>query len=86
MSEQSWQNILDDIAKYADQPNKLNKAIRDSITGAYRKIYVTSNSNREDNTRFHKVDTKSTKEFTEEERKEFESKLARNADGSYMTF
>ena len=86
MSPKSWEIILDRIVSLPE--DKLHIAIKDSIAKNYRMIVYNEPYKKPDfdNTRNHEVDKKALHELTEEERLAYDTKLARNADGSYMVF
>lgn len=87
MSPTAWSLILDELFDMNTDHNKLAEYVNNSTKSSYRKIYKgNDNINSFDNTRNHIYDTRALHEFTEEELEEFDKQLARNSDGTYMTF
>ena len=86
MPKESWELILERLLEIPE--NKRVEAIKNSIEHNYRSIYYNETNHKPDfdNTRSHIVDKKALHEFTQEEKEDFDSRLARNSDGSYMIF
>lgn len=88
MSPTAWSLILDELFTLSTNHDKLVEYVNHSTKSSYRKIVPNNVTkvNSFDNTANHIYDTKALHEFTKEELEEFDKKLARNSDGTYMTF
>ena len=88
MSPTAWSLILDELFTLSTNHDKLVEYVNYSTKSSYRKIvpYNVTKPSSFDNTANHVYDTRALHEFTKEELEEFDKKLARNSDGTYMTF
>ena len=87
LSKETWTAKLDELFKLDANEEKLVQYVKIAIQNGWKNFYLPRAVGRSfDNTRNHVYDTRALHEFSKEEMQEFEGRLAKNADGSFMTF
>ena len=87
--DSAWRLSLDKLFSFSHDDKKIIQIIKDNIASCNRSFYCTDKAIKNqasfDNTAHFKTH-KALHDLTEEELQEFDSKLARNDDGTYLSF
>lgn len=87
--DSAWRLSLDKLFSFSHDDKKIIQIIKDNIASCNRSFYCTDkgikNQASFDNTAHFKTH-KALHDLTDEELQEFDSKLARNDDGTYLSF